>query len=79
MYCRYKAYYDGLIPKGLPVIHIDQHSDLGEAPSLIDRKKENNVDYIAHYANEICNVGNFIKPAIVSGLIAECVQLRTEE
>ncbi len=37
------------------------------------------MDYIARYVNEICNVGNFIKPAIISGSISECTQLRTEE
>lgn len=79
LYCRYKALHDGVIIKWLPVIHIDQHSDLWEAPSLIDRSKEKDLDYIAHYVNEICNVGNFIKPAIISGLISECTQLRTEE
>lgn len=79
LYCRYKALHDGIITRWMPVIHIDQHSDLGEAPSLIDSRKEKDLDYIAQYVNEICNVGNFIKPAIISGLISECIQLRTEE
>lgn len=79
LYCRYKALHEWVIIKWLPVIHIDQHSDLWEAPSLIDRSKEQDLNYIASYVNEICNVGNFIKPAIISGLITECTQLRTEE
>lgn len=79
LYCWYKALYDGTIQKWLSVIHIDQHSDLSQAPSPIDEVQEKSLDYIAQYVNEVCNVGNFIKPGLASWLIAECIQLRTEE
>lgn len=40
--------------------------------------KENNLDYIAEYVNEVCTIADFIQPALRSGLVGECVQVRTE-
>lgn len=60
------------------VLHIDQHSDLAIPPSRIDTSKLKDEAYIYHYALEVCNIGNFIKPALEAGIISECIQLRTE-
>jgi len=33
---------------------------------------------IAHYTTHICNVGNFIRPALDAGIISECVRIKNE-
>ena len=66
LYFRYKETYG----KNLDIIHIDQHSDLAEAPSWTippfekgDKGGfEEHLNDIRHYTNYVCNVGNFIKP-----------------
>lgn len=60
------------------VIHIDQHSDLATPRSWIDESQINDESYIKHYAHDICNIWNFIKPALEAGIIQECIQIRTE-
>ena len=44
----------------------------------IDMSKENDLEYIATYVNEVCTIADFIQPALRSGLVGECVQVRTE-
>lgn len=46
--------------------------------TFIDASKESDLSYIAEYVNQECNVGSFIVPAQKSGLIGECIQIRTE-
>jgi len=79
LYYRYKSYLENNFNKWLTLIHIDQHSDMAEANSEIDINKEEDLNYIAQYTNKVCNVWNFIIPAIHSWLIKEIIQIRTEE
>jgi len=44
----------------------------------IDGEKESDLAYIATYVNEVCTIADFIQPALRSGLVSECVQVRTE-
>jgi len=60
------------------VYHIDQHSDLAEAPQEFDKTHKTNKQYLREFTNLICNVGNFIKPALQAWYISECTQIRTE-
>jgi len=62
----------------LPVIHIDQHSDLNTPDTPINKKHINSLEYIREYANYTCNVGNFIPPALDAWIITQCEQARTE-
>lgn len=78
LYCWYKEYLTWNIGKGLPLIHIDQHSDMNDPAWRIDEKKEHDLSYIAQYVNEVCTIADFIQPALRSGLLGECVQVRTE-
>jgi hypothetical protein len=78
LYCWYKEYVAWNIEKWLPVIHIDQHSDMNDPVGWIDGEKENDLAYIAIYVNEVCTIADFIQPALRSGLVSECVQVRTE-
>lgn len=78
LYCWYKEYLAWNIGKGLALIHIDQHSDMKDPLEWIDMSKENDLEYIATYVNEVCTIADFIQPALRSGLVGECVQVRTE-
>lgn len=63
------------------VIHIDQHSDLGTPPSPLKMGEWysplQNTD-IAHHTTHICNVGNFIRPALDAGIITECIRIKNQ-
>ena len=63
----------------LPVIHIDQHSDLAHPEVKFDLPQKNNLDYLRDYTNHSCNVGNFIHPALQAWYISECLQVRSEQ
>ncbi len=78
LHCWYKEYLAWNIRKGLALIHIDQHSDMKDPVGWIDMSKENDLEYIATYVNEVCTIADFIQPALRSGLVGECVQVRTE-
>lgn len=78
LYCRYDAFQKWLFSRWIPCIHVDQHSDLSVPDTFIDVSKESDLSYIAEYVNQECDVGSFIVPAQKSGLIGECIQIRTE-
>ena len=60
------------------LIHIDQHSDCRENKNRLKSNwEENEVEEIFKFWNEKCNVGNFIPPAIESGMIANQIQIRS--
>ena len=64
--------------KDVKLIHIDQHSDNRENKNRIElNRKENEIEKVFHFWNEKCNVGNFIPPAIESGIILDQVQIRS--
>ncbi len=53
------------------LIHIDQHKDTRIPATLITPAETNIEDELLRYTNEILNVGNFIPPAIKTGLLGE--------
>jgi len=67
--------------KQLPVIHIDQHSDLN-IPNIAIKdfliNKKDTAQSIFNYTNFVCNVGNFIIPALDLWIIFHVEQIRTE-
>lgn len=75
LYFWYRELKKWTFSKGIKLIHIDQHSDLGENWCVIEDEW---LDSISLFVNEHCNVGNFIKPALASGLFVSCDQIRTE-
>ena len=65
-----EAMHDGLIEPGCELIHIDEHSDLWENQYSLDREKAlTDKKYAWEFTNYRCNVGNYIQPALRSGLI----------
>lgn len=63
----------------LPVIHIDQHSDLATPPTWnIDTIQHTTLEDRKQIAYQIADIGSFIIPAIEWWLICSCEQIRTE-
>ncbi len=73
LYFWYDAYEKGTIETGLPVLHIDQHSDLHENENIIKDSAD-----IWKFVEQKCEVGNFLQPAKDFGLIWNIEQVRTE-
>jgi UPF0489 domain len=68
-----------IIQPGCELIHIDEHSDLWANEYKLDLQKAL-VDemYGWNFANLSCNVGNYILPAIESGLIGNMIRIENE-
>jgi len=56
----------GLFYPGLPLVHVDQHSDMWtpDAFPVFSLEDPKVLDKAFYYTNYIINVGNFIKPAL---------------
>lgn len=67
------GYLQGKIKPGLPLVHIDQHSDMRDPQALPDFTLNRNVDIaeVFDYTNYVLNVGNFIQPALKLGLFSD--------
>ncbi|MBD3328241.1 hypothetical protein GF340_02960 [Candidatus Peregrinibacteria bacterium] len=58
------------IMSGATLIHIDQHKDLRQPTQRPQWSlTEHNLDEVFSYTNNVLNVGDFIKPALETGLI----------
>jgi hypothetical protein len=68
-----------IIQKWCELIHIDEHSDLWDNDNPLDLdiaiKDE---QYAWDFTNLSCNVGNYIQPAIRSGLIWKMIRIENE-
>lgn len=58
-----------IISKWINLIHIDEHSDTRNPNFFIDSKEISDLNKVYEYTNYTLNVGNYISPAIKSGLI----------
>lgn len=68
-----------MILPGFELIHIDEHSDLWENNNGLDLTKAiEDPDYACDFVNLCCNVGNYILPAIDSGLINNILRIENE-
>ncbi len=61
------------LPTPLTLIHIDQHKDSRLPVEMFPEEKAADLEQIFEYANHILNVGNFIPPAIKTGLIGKII------
>lgn len=74
-YYWHKAKYEGYINEPLDLFHIDAHSDMMNSDGIhnsIYFPNDSQVDYLEYYDNiakNEFNVGNFIIPAILNGLV----------
>ncbi len=56
-------------------MHLDQHSDLQENAFIL---QEESWKAVCEFVTTCCNVGNFLRPALQTGLLSEIEQIRTE-
>ncbi|MBC7498579.1 UPF0489 family protein [Candidatus Gracilibacteria bacterium] len=73
------AVREGIIQPGFELIHIDEHSDLWNNDNHLDLEKAiTNPEYAWDFTNLSCNVGNYILPAIESGLVGNMIRIENE-
>jgi hypothetical protein len=61
------------LPTPLTLIHIDQHKDSRLPVEMFPEENSGDLDQIFDYTNQILNVGNFVPPAVKTGLIGEMI------
>jgi UPF0489 domain len=68
-----------IIDPGFELIHIDEHSDLwaNEYHLDLERSIQDEV-YAWDFTNLSCNVGNYIVPALESGLVGSMIRIENE-
>ncbi len=57
------------------LIHIDQHRDSRIPANFLTAAEAKNLDKVFEYTNTILNVGNFIPPAVKTGLIENVIMI----
>lgn len=68
-----------ILQPGFTLIHIDEHSDLWENPNTLDLDRAlQDEQYAGDFTNLSCNVGNYIQPAIESGLVGKIIRIENE-
>lgn len=68
-----------ILQTGFELIHIDEHSDLWDNDNHLDLEKAiTNPEYSYEFTNLSCNVGNYILPAIESGLVGNMIRIENE-
>lgn len=73
------AVREWIIQPGFELIHIDEHSDLWNNDNHLDLEKAiTNPEYAWDFTNLSCNVGNYILPAIESGLVGNMIRIENE-
>ncbi len=69
----------GIVSLGFTLVHIDEHSDLWANSNHLDlRKAFEDESYAWEFTNYKCNVGNYIKPALDSGLVGKMIRIENE-
>lgn len=67
------------ITKNALLIHVDQHKDTRSPTEYLSEEDLLNNEKVFNYTNTVLNVGNFIPPALHSGLVSKVINLDTEE
>ena len=70
LYFWYEALSQGIIDQKSTLVHIDEHSDLWKNTNDIKDPLD-----IFHFTNYECNVGNYIEPALRSGIIGKMLRI----
>ncbi len=68
-----------ILSKWFELIHIDEHSDLWDNENKLNLEEAiGSTEYAWNFTNLSCNVGNYILPAIESGLVGKMVRIENE-
>ncbi len=68
-----------ILQSGFELIHIDEHSDLWSNEHVLDMDQAIiSEKYAWEFTNLSCNVGNYIQPAITSGLVGNMIRIENE-
>lgn len=79
LYFWMEAIRNGIIEKWFELIHIDEHSDLWDNTHHFDYEQSlKSPEYTWNFVNIFCNVGNYILPAIESGVIWNMIRIENE-
>jgi len=62
------ALQKGLFKDGATLVHIDQHTDMRKPKKLINKDELKDLKRVFEYTNYELNVGNFIQPALNTGI-----------
>jgi hypothetical protein len=68
----------GTIPEGCTIIHVDQHKDCRTPETFLQPGEARVEDAVFGYTNSTLNVGNFIPPALITGLAREVINVDSE-
>ena len=69
----------GTVEPRFTLIHIDEHSDLWDNPHDLDLDRAiADENYAWEFTNHFCNVGNYIQPALRSGLVDDMIRIENE-
>lgn len=72
LYFWYEAQKQGIIDVKNTLVHIDEHSDLWGNENDLDKT---DLGSVFQFTNYQCNVGNYIQPAIRSGIIERVLRI----
>jgi hypothetical protein len=79
LYFWLEAVRDGILKPGFELIHIDEHSDLWANNNTLELTRAiKDEKYAYEFTNFSCNVGNYIIPALESGLIGNMIRIENE-
>ncbi|MDD2486748.1 MAG: UPF0489 family protein [Candidatus Gracilibacteria bacterium] len=77
-YFWYEFAHERKISEPLSLVHIDEHHDTREPPQYLESGNDADLMKIFEYTNFTLNVGNYIIPAVRSGLISEVFSITGE-
>jgi hypothetical protein len=74
-----ESFASGVLPKGFRLAHVDMHSDLWPNPFELDLSRAGDARYVEEFVNYKTEVGNYIEPALRSGLVGDVTKIEGEE
>lgn len=79
LYFWIEAIRNGILEPKFELIHIDEHSDLWNNDHLLEYDEAmRNEAYTWNFVNILCNVWNYILPAIESGIVGNIIRIENE-
>jgi hypothetical protein len=73
-----EALASGVFSKGATLAHVDMHSDLWPNGNDLDLARVGDAEYVENFVNLRTSVGNYIEPAMRSGMFDRFVRIEGE-